>query len=116
MLDLGQPLHTFDYDKIKGQKIKVRYADKDEKIVCLDNQVKKLSKKDIVITDSAEPIAIAGIIGGKNTEVDENTVSILIESAVFDEIHVRRSAKKYGYTTDASKRFERGIDLSLIHI
>ena len=110
MFDLGQPLHTFDFDKIKGQQIKVRLAGNTEKIICLDNQTKKLSKDDIVISDKNGPIAIAGVIGGSNTEVDQNTKNILVESAIFNEVYIRRTAKRHGYTTEASKRFERGID------
>ena len=110
MFDLGQPLHTFDYDKINGKKIDVRLAQKNEKILCLNNELKKLSDDDIVIADSSGPIAIAGVIGGFNSQVDSKTTNLLIESAVFNEINIRKTSKKYEYDKEASKRFERGID------
>ena len=111
MFDLGQPIHVFDYDKISGNEISINLAHKSEKISCLDNTVKKLDQDDIVISDSKGPIAIAGVIGGLNSHVDEKTHNILIESAVFNEIHIRKSSKKHNYSKEASKRFERGVDI-----
>ena len=110
MFDLGQPLHTFDYDKISGKEVNVRYAKQNEKIICLNNDTKKLSDKDIIISDKKNPIAIAGVIGGLNSHVDKNTKNILIESALFNEICIRKTAKKHDYSKESSKRFERGID------
>jgi phenylalanyl-tRNA synthetase beta chain len=112
MFDLGQPLHVFDYDKLKGNRIEVRLAKKQEKILCLNNELKILSKNDIIIADSKGPVAIAGVIGGLNSHVNIETSNILIESAVFNEINIRRTAKKYEYAKEASKRFERGVDSS----
>jgi phenylalanyl-tRNA synthetase beta chain len=110
MFDTGQPLHVFDYDKIKGE-INIRLAKKGEELVSLDNITKKLSINDIVITDGKKPIAIAGVIGGLNSHVESNTKNILIESAVFDEIRIRKTSKNHDYSKEASKRFERGVDI-----
>ena len=110
MFDLGQPLHVFDLDKIKGSQIDVRLASENEKIVTLDSETKKLTNEDIIISDSRGPIAIAGVIGGLNSHVDDNTENILIESAIFNPINIRRTAKKYDCSTEASKRFERGLN------
>jgi len=100
----------FDLDKIKGSQIDVRLASKNEKIVTLDSETKELTNEDIIISDSKGPIAIAGVIGGLNSHVDENTKNILIESAIFNPINIRRTAKKYDCSTEASKRFEREIN------
>ncbi len=110
MFDLGQPLHAFDYDKLNGQKIEVRSAKNNEKILCLNKELNELSNDDIVISDSKGPIAIAGVIGGFDSQVDDKTSTILLESAVFNEISIRKTSKKYDYTKEASKRFERGVD------
>jgi len=110
MFDTGQPLHAFDYDKLNGDKIEVRTAKNNEKILCLNNELNKLNKDDIVIADSKGPIAIAGVIGGFDSQVDEKTTNILLESAIFNEVSVRKTSKKYDYEKEASKRFERGID------
>ena len=110
MFDLGQPLHVFDLDKINSNKIEVRLAKNNEKIISLDSEKKILSNNDIVISDSKGPIAIAGVIGGLNSHVDENTKNILVESAIFNPINIRKTAKEYEYSKEASKRFERGID------
>ena len=110
MFDLGQPLHAFDYDKLNGKTISIRNAFENEEILCLNNENNKLDPEDIVISDSNGPVAIAGVIGGFDSQVDFNTKNILLESAVFDEISVRRTSKKYDYAKEASKRFERGVD------
>ena len=111
MFDTGQPLHVFDYDKIEGE-INVRFAKKGEELITLDNIKKNLSINDIIISDDNNPIAIAGVIGGLNSHVDSNTKNILIESAVFDEIRIRKTSKKHDYSKEASKRFERGVDIN----
>ena len=110
MFDLGQPLHTFDYDKLNGNKIEVRRAYENEKIICLNNDENKLTSDDIVIADNSGPVAIAGVIGGLESQVTSKTTNILLESAVFNEINIRKTSKKYDYAKEASKRFERGID------
>ena len=111
MFDTGQPLHVFDYDKIEGD-INVRFAKKGEELITLDNLKKNLSINDIIISDDNNPIAIAGVIGGLNSHVDSNTKNILIESAVFDEIRIRKTSKNHDYSKEASKRFERGVDIN----
>ena len=110
MFDLGQPLHVFDFDKISNKTIEVRLSSKGEKITCLNKEVKVLSDNDIVISDGNSPIAIAGVIGGLNSFVNSKTVNILVESAVFNEINIRRTSKLHNYSKEASKRFERGVD------
>ncbi len=117
MFDTGQPLHAFDYNKINGDTISVRLANKNEEILCLNKETNKLEVDDIVIADSRGPIAIAGVIGGFESQVDSQTKDILIESAVFNEINVRKTSKKYDYAKEASKRFERGVDFqNLIYV
>jgi len=111
MYDLGQPLHAFDYDKINGNSLIVRLAKKGEIINTINGNNLKLDSKDIVISDNKKPLALAGVIGGSNSHVTNDTKSIIIESAIFDEIHIRRSSKKYDASTESSKRFERGVDI-----
>ncbi len=110
MIQEGQPLHAFDYEKIEGN-LSVRYATEGEKIVTLDGEERILSSTDIVIADSKKAVAIAGIIGGENSKIDKNTKHIILESAIFDPISVRKTAKRLGITTDSSYRFERGVDI-----
>ena len=108
--ELGQPLHTFDADKITGGKVIVRRAAEGEKIVTLDEQERKLSAEDIVIADSEGPMCIAGVFGGVDSGVTESTTSVFIESAYFDPGSVRKTSKRHTLQTDASFRFERGCD------
>ena len=108
--ELGQPLHTFDADKITGGKVIVRRAAEGEKIVTLDEQERKLSSEDIVIADSEGPMCIAGVFGGVDSGVTESTTSVFIESAYFDPGSVRKTSKRHTLQTDASFRFERGCD------
>ena len=109
MLDLGQPLHAFDADKVE-EGIIVRKADADERIIALDNHDYALNENILVIADHKKPIAIAGVMGGVNSEVDRGTVSIILESAEFEPRNIRKTAKDLNLSTDASYRFERGID------
>ncbi|MCL5410290.1 MAG: phenylalanine--tRNA ligase subunit beta, partial [Patescibacteria group bacterium] len=109
MYDLGQPLHAFDASTIEGKEIIVRKSMINESIVTLDGVERKVSDS-ILITDKSKPLAIAGVMGGKNSEVSENTTSIVIESAEFDRKHIRKAIKTLGLNTEASYRFERGID------
>lgn len=108
MLEYGQPLHFFDKDKL-GYKLTVRDALDGEKITTLDDVERTLQTSDIVITDGEKPIAIAGIMGGQNTEVDENTKNILIESAIFDSITTRNTATRLNLKSEASIRFGKGL-------
>lgn len=107
MLETSQPLHAFDLDKLK-EKIIVRRAKKGEKILCLDGIERELDESILVIADKEKPVAIAGIIGGEDTKIDENTKNIFLESAYFNSISIRKSRKKLKIDTESSYRFERG--------
>jgi phenylalanyl-tRNA synthetase beta chain len=107
----GQPLHAFDYNRL-GKKIVVRNAFKDENIRTLDNEVRKLETTDIVITDGTKPVAIAGVMGGADTQITESTKNIVIEAAVFSPASVRQTALRLGLRSDASARFEKGVDIN----
>ena len=109
MLEYGQPLHFFDKDKL-GDKIIVRDAENNEKIITLDDKERTLSEKDIVISNTSEAIAIAGVMGGQNTEVDNNTKTILIESAIFDPVSIRYTAANQNLRSEASIRFGKGLN------
>jgi phenylalanyl-tRNA synthetase beta chain len=108
--ELGQPLHAFDLTKLSKQKIIVRRARTGEKLQTLDGVERKLDPEMLVIADSNRPVALAGIMGGLDSEISTSTVDVLIESAYFDPDSVRRTARKLGMDTEASKRFERGAD------
>jgi len=107
--ELGQPLHAFDASKIHG-KIIVKAAEEGTKFTTLDDVERTLSKEDIVIHDEKGPLCIAGVLGGKNSGVNENTTTIFLESAYFNPVSVRKTAKRHAINSDASFRFERGID------
>ena len=109
MLEFGQPLHFFDKDKV-GDKILVRDAVEGEKIVTLDDKARVLKNSDIVITDGKKPICIAGVMGGQNTEIDDNTKTILIESAIFDGVSIRRTASHLDLRSEASLRYGKGLN------
>ncbi|MBW1843074.1 MAG: phenylalanine--tRNA ligase subunit beta [Deltaproteobacteria bacterium] len=110
LLEFGQPLHAFDLAKLHGGCIKVRRATTGEKLATLDGEARELCAEDLVIADSECAIALAGVMGGANTEVGDATTDILIESAHFHPSRVRVAAKRYGLKTEASYRFERGVD------
>ena len=112
LYDIGQPLHAFDRDKLFGT-ISVRKANNNEKITTLDSQVRKLDSNDLVITDNDKPIALAGVMGGLDTEVSEATTNLLIESAYFDKVSIMKTSRKLNLISDASIRFERGIDYKI---
>ncbi|MBU4481537.1 phenylalanine--tRNA ligase subunit beta, partial [Patescibacteria group bacterium] len=126
MLETGQPLHAFDFEKIEAdkrgyqrgltRKIIVRFAKKGEKIFTLDNKEYDLDKEILVIADSKEPLAIAGIKGGKKAEIDEKTKIVVLESANFNPKVIRGGSRKIDLKTDASRRFEHGIDPNLTEI
>ena len=109
MLEYGQPMHFFDYNKL-GNNILVREAKEDEKIITLDNKERILSKDDIVITNGNKPVCIAGIMGGLNTDVDDNTNTILIESAIFDSVSIRYTASRLDLKSEASIRYGKGLN------
>lgn len=110
MLELGQPLHAFDYDKLAEHRIVVRKAEQDEKIVTLDGEERQLDSDMLVIADAERPVAVAGVMGGLDTEVTEETRTILLEAAYFQGASVRRTSRKLGLRSESSARFERGID------
>src|SRR5439155_12501725 len=108
--EMGHPTHTFDLDLLEGGKIIVRRAQDGETLKTLDGVDRKLSPEDLIIADANKPVALAGVMGGFDTMITEKTKNILIESAWFDPVAVRRTAKRHGLHTDASHRFERGAD------
>ena len=110
LMETGHPLHAFDYDQVKGKAIIVRTAQAGEVFTTLDDQERKLEVGDLLICDGERPVALAGIMGGLNSEISESTRNILLESAYFDPMTIRRTAKRLGMSTDASQRFERGAD------
>ena len=108
--ELGQPLHAFDAAKIKGNKVIVKTLPAGTKFVTLDEVERTLHEEDLMICDENGPMCIAGVFGGKNSGVTENTTAIFLESAYFNPVSVRKTAKRHTLSTDASFRFERGID------
>jgi phenylalanyl-tRNA synthetase beta chain len=113
MLELGQPLHTFDYSKIRGKEIIVRRAKPGEQFTTLDEQERTLDSGVLMICDAQGPVAMAGVMGGLNSEVGDATTAILIESAHFDNINNRRTALKYNLPSEAARRFTKGVDPSV---
>lgn len=109
--ELGQPLHAFDASKIKGHRIEVKTLPKGTKFKTLDGVERILDEEDLMICDTEKPLCIAGVLGGENSGVTESTSSIFLESAFFNPISIRKTAKRHGLSTDASFRFERGIDI-----
>lgn len=114
LMEIGQPLHAFDLDKINGNKIIVKNADDGDTFKTLDGKNRKLDENMLMICDEKIPVAVAGVMGGSNSEIDENSKNVLIESAFFNPSSVRRTAKKLGITSDSSYRFERGVDIDLV--
>ncbi len=114
LFELGQPLHTFDADKIAGGKVIVRRAAEGEKIVTLDGVERSLHANDMVIANAEGPMCIAGVFGGIDSGVTESTVNVFLESAYFDPGSIRKTSKSHGLQTDASFRYERGADPGII--
>lgn len=111
MMELGQPLHAFDCDRLSGKRIIVRPAREGEQFTTLDNQLRVLNESDLVICDADRPVALAGVMGGLNSEIEQTTTSILLESAFFKPTAVRKTSKRLGLHTESSHRFERGTDI-----
>jgi phenylalanyl-tRNA synthetase beta chain len=111
MLETGQPLHAFDLERLPTRKITVRPANEIKKFVTLDGAERELAPEDLLICDGDVPVALAGVMGGMNSEVGDNTRSVLLESANFDPTTIRRTARRLGLHSEASHRFERGVDL-----
>ncbi len=116
MLEYGQPLHAFDFDRCADATVIVRAARSGETLTTLDGEDRKLSPPMLTISDSRDPIGLAGVMGGANTEMTEHTTSVLLESASFDAVNTRRTRTALGIRTDASDRFERGIRAALAPI
>ena len=109
MLEFGQPLHFFDKTSL-GDNILVRDAKDNEEIVTLDGKTRILDSNDIVITDGVKPVCIAGVMGGENTEIEDTTKTILIESAIFDAVSIRNTASKLNLKSEASIRYGKGLN------
>ena len=116
MLEYGQPIHAFDINQVKGGRIIVENASEGEKFVTLDNNERTMTKDMLLIKDAERGIAIAGVMGGLNSEVEEDTTTIIVESANFSGDSVRATSKKLGLRTEASSRFEKGIDPNLCEV
>lgn len=110
MIEMGQPLHAFDFERLAGNRIVVRTAEEGETFLTLDQQKRQLDPEMLMICDAEKPVAIAGVMGGRNSEIEETSHRVLIESAYFTPTSIRRTSKKLGLSTDASHRFERGVD------
>ena len=111
MFEIGQPLHAFDAEKVN--KINIRLADKNEKLETLDDKERELKESDLVIADGKKVLAIAGVIGGKDSAVNDKTTTIILESANFKDISIRNTSQRLGLRTEASIRFEKSLDLKL---
>jgi len=116
MMEIGQPLHAFDYDKLEGHRIIVRTAKAGEKIKTLDDQDRKLEPETLVIADAKRPVAIAGVMGGANTEIDNKTKKVIIESANFDHVSIRKTEVKLNLRSEASIRFEKSLDPNIAEL
>jgi phenylalanyl-tRNA synthetase beta chain len=112
MLEMGQPLHAFDYTRLKENRIVIRSAKQGETFVTLDDEARELNNETLMICDAERPVALAGIMGGLNSEISSATKNVLIESACFNPLTIRRTSKRLGLSTEASYRFERGSDIA----
>ncbi|MEJ2657660.1 MAG: phenylalanine--tRNA ligase subunit beta [Desulfobacterales bacterium] len=110
MMETGQPLHAFDFDRLAENRIVVRTARENEMFTTLDGKERRLDPEMLMICDGEKPVALAGVMGGLNSEIEDTTTNILLESAYFDPVCIRKTSKKTGLNTDASHRFERGVD------
>ncbi len=110
MLEMGQPMHAFDCDYLEGNAIQVRRAGEDEKIVTLDSQEYTLNSNNLVICDGVKPVALAGVMGGLNSEIRDTTNEVMFESAKFARDNIRKTSRSLGKRTDASAKYEKGVD------
>ncbi len=111
LMETGQPLHAFDFHRLKENRIVVRCAQEGERFTTLDNEIRRLNPENLMICDAERPVALAGVMGGLNSEIWDETTDVLLESAFFDPVTIRRSSKHIGLSTEASYRFERGADI-----
>ncbi|MDU2115748.1 MAG: phenylalanine--tRNA ligase subunit beta [Peptoniphilus lacydonensis] len=116
MLEYGEPLHAFDLDTLKNKKIVVRMAKDGEEMVTLDGETRKLEKDDILITDGSEIVGLAGVMGGLDSEITDKTVNVLLEGASFNKENIRKTSRRLNLRSEASSRFEKGIDVNLAKI
>ncbi len=116
MLEMGQPMHAFDFKYVEGQKIIVRKAKKDETIITLDGKKRQLSEDMLVIADANKPVALAGIMGGEKSGVYSDTNMVLFESAVFNHVSIRTTSRTLGMRTESSSRYEKGLDSATAEI
>lgn len=116
MLELGNPMHAFDHAKLRGGRIVVRFAREGESLETIDGREVKLHPEDLVIADAERPVALAGVMGGRDTQVTDVTTRVAIECASFNPSLVRRTAKRHGFHTDSSYRFERGVDRAAVGV
>ncbi|WP_035054026.1 phenylalanine--tRNA ligase subunit beta [Carnobacterium pleistocenium] len=114
LLEYGQPLHAFDYDQLQSKELLVRHANNGESLTTLDGEERLLTSEDIVITNGSKPLALAGTMGGIDSEIEKDTVTVAIEAAVFNPISVRKTAKRYNLRSESSSRFEKGINPATI--
>ncbi len=110
LMETGQPLHAFDFDRLAQNRIVVRTANKGETFFTLDQKERQLDAEMLMICDGEKAVAIGGVMGGLNSEIENDTTRVLLESAYFNSVSIRRSSKRLGLSTDASYRFERGVD------
>ncbi|XQY90935.1 phenylalanine--tRNA ligase subunit beta [Metabacillus sp. HB246100] len=115
LLEYGQPLHAFDFDRFGSKEVLVRRANEGETIVTLDDQERTLTSEHLVITNGTEPVALAGVMGGANSEVQSDTKNILLESALFNGQRIRTASKDHGLRSEASARYEKGVDPNRVH-
>ncbi|MBN1397568.1 MAG: phenylalanine--tRNA ligase subunit beta [Bacteroidetes bacterium] len=113
LMETGHPLHAFDYDKLAGHKVVIKTAGEGDKFVTLDGKERTLTSDTLMVCDGERPVAIAGVMGGANTEISDATVNVLLESAYFKPQNIRRTSKYLGLSTEASYRFERGADIDI---
>lgn len=113
LMECGQPLHAFDYEKLAGHMIVVRRAADGEEIMTLDGKKHRLTRDNLLIADAERGVALAGIMGGENSEISEQTTSVLLESAAFNPANIRATARRLGIGTESSHRFERGVDIEM---
>ena len=116
MMELGHPLHAFDFRLVEEGRIVVKCAQADERFSTLDGQQHQLTAEDLMICDGSKPVALAGVMGGLNSEVQEDTETILLEAAYFNPVSVRRTSKRHSLHTESSHRFERGADVDMVPV
>jgi phenylalanyl-tRNA synthetase beta chain len=114
LFECGHPLHAFDHDRLSGGRIEVKAARAGDRFTTLDGKEHELPEGALMICDAEKPVAIAGVMGGANSEIEDHTVNVLLESAYFNPASIRRTAKRLGISTDASFRFERGADINIV--